>query len=200
MSGQLSLMGFDATPRPTDGVFFAVRPDLEDSRCIVQCAWHLRDELGLKAEPFAMERLHVSLFHLGDYADPPRSIVTAACEAGATVAMPPFDVAFNRAMSFSGRPGSLPFVLCGDDGVAGLMMLHQRLGTAMRNAGLWRWAKPHYTPHMTLLYDADCVVEHAIESVRWTAREFVLVHSLRGRSQYVSLDRWPLRGSLSPVC
>jgi len=141
-------------------------------------------ELGLKGEPFAMERLHVSLFHLGDYADPPRSIVTAACEAGATVAMPRVDVAFNRAMSFSGRPGKLPFVLCGDDGVAGLMVLHQRLGAAMRNAGLWRWAKPHYTPHMTLLYDAGRVVEHAVDRALDGAR-------VRPRAQ----SAWP-----EPVC
>ena len=194
MSAQLSLTGFDTVPRLTDGVFFAVFPGVGAATRIAQRARHLRGELGLRGEPFAMERLHVSLHHLGDYEGVPPGIVAAANEAAATVVMPRFDVAFNRAMSFSGRPANLPFVLCGDDGVAGLMVLHQRLGTAMRNAGLWRWAKPHYAPHMTLLYDAGCVVEHAVETVRWTVREFVLVHSLHGRSQYVPLGRWPLRG------
>jgi hypothetical protein len=105
----------------------------------------LPDELGLKGESVATKRSYVSLSHPGGYVDPPRSIVTAAYETGAAVAMLPFNVAFNRAMSVSGRPG----VPCGDDGVTGSIMLRQRLSTAMRNAELWRWE--HYRPHMTLL-------------------------------------------------
>jgi 2'-5' RNA ligase len=194
MPQQLSLMGFDATFRSTDGLFFAILPDISAAARIAQLARHLRGELGLKGEPFALERLHISLHYLGDYEGIPPGIVAAAHEAAATVAMPRFDIAFNRAMSFSGKVGNLPFVLCGDDGGAGLMMLHQRLGTAIRNAGLWRWVKPHYTPHMTLLYDADRVIGRAVETVRWTAREFVLVHSLHGRNRYVVLARWPLSG------
>jgi 2'-5' RNA ligase len=127
MSKQFSLMGFEAAPRPTDGVFFAIRPDVGTAARIAQRARCLRGELGLKGEPFATERLHVSLHHLGDYEGLPRGIVAAAGEAAATVMMPRFDVAFNRAMSFSGRPGNLPFVLFGDDGAAGLRLLHQRL-------------------------------------------------------------------------
>ena len=194
MSEQLSLAGFDTAPRLTDGIFFAVLPDEGSAARITRRAWYLRGELELRGEPLAMERLHVSLHHLGDYEGVPPGIVAAANEAATTVVMPRFDVAFNRAMSFSGRPANLPFVLCGDDGVVGLTALHQRLGTAMRNAGLWRRAKPHYTPHMTLLYDANRVVEQPVETIRWTAREFVLVHSLHGRSRYVPLARWPLRG------
>lgn len=194
MSEQLSLRGFDTAPRLTDGIFFAVLPDAGAAVRITHRAWRLRGALGLKGEPFAIERLHVSLHHLGDYEGVPPGIVAAASEAAATVVMPRFNVAFDRAMSFSGRPANLPFVLYGDDGIAGLMVLHQRLGTAMRNVGLWRWAKPHYTPHMTLLYDTEHVAEHAVETVRWTVREFALVHSLHGRSRYVPLARWPLRG------
>lgn len=194
MSEQLSLLGFDGAPKLTDGVFFAVLPDADDAARIARRARQLRGLLGLKGEPFAMERLHVSLHYLGDYEGVPRGIIAAADEAAAAIVMPQFDVAFDRAMSFSGRPGSLPFVLCGDDGVAGLMTLHQRLSAAMRNAGLRRWAKAGYTPHMTLLYDAERVVEHATETVRWTVRDFVLVHSLHGRNRYVPLSRWPLRG------
>jgi 2'-5' RNA ligase len=57
--------------------------------------------------------------------------------------------------------------------------------------------KRQYTPHITLLYDACGIAEHAIAPVRWTVRELALVHSLRGRSRYVVLGRWPLGGALS---
>ena len=67
------------------------------------------------------------------------------------------------------------------------------LGAAMQKAGLGR-AKAHYAPPMTLLYDTRRVDEQPIETIRWTAREFVLVHSLLGRGVYKSLGRWPLRG------
>jgi 2'-5' RNA ligase len=33
--------------------------------------------------------------------------------------------------------------------------------------------------------------------VRWTVRDFVLVHSLRGKSQYNILGRWSLGDPLS---
>jgi RNA 2',3'-cyclic 3'-phosphodiesterase len=50
--------------------------------------------------------------------------------------------------------------------------------------------KPQYEPHVTLLYDDRCVAEQAVDTVRWTVREFVLVHSLHGQGRYVFLGRW----------
>jgi 2'-5' RNA ligase len=35
-----------------------------------------------------------------------------------------------------------------------------------------------------------------IEPIRWTVRDFVLVHSLRGRTMHIPLERWRL-GELS---
>lgn len=74
------------------------------------------------------------------------------------------------------------------------MVFQQTLGIAMKKAGLGRWAKPGYTPHVTLLYDDRSVAEQAVETICWTAREFVLVHSLIGQTLHVPLARWPLRG------
>jgi 2'-5' RNA ligase len=108
--------------------------------------------------------------------------------------MPLFDVAFDRTVSFSGRSGNQPFVLRGGDGVAGLMVLRERLGGALQKVGLWRWVKPQYEPHVTLLYDDRCVAEQAVDAVSWRVREFVLVHSLRGQRRYAALGRWPLCG------
>jgi 2'-5' RNA ligase len=194
MSEQLSLTGFDAAPQPTDRLFFAIFPDAHAAARIAQLAQRLRGEHGLNGRPVATDRFHVTLHHLGDYAGLPQEIVTKAGEGAATVAMPSFEVAFDRALSFSGRPHKRPFVLRGGENVVALTTLQQALGMALRKAGLGRLAEPQFTPHVTLLYDDHIVTEQAIETISWTVHEFVLVHSLLGRTVHVPLARWPLRG------
>ncbi|SDR56968.1 2'-5' RNA ligase [Rhizobiales bacterium GAS191] len=194
MFEQLSFAGFGAAPRPTDGVFFAIFPDMRVAAHIAEVVLHLRGAHGLTGRPLETERFHVSLLSLGEHAGLPQDIVAAAGEAASAVAMPPFEVAFNRAVSFGRGANDLPFVLRGGDGVAALTAFHQALGIAMKKAGLGRWVSPHYTPHLTLLYDDRSVAEQAVETIGWTAREFVLVHSLLGRRRYFPLGRWPLRG------
>jgi RNA 2',3'-cyclic 3'-phosphodiesterase len=194
MGEQLSFVGLDASQHPADGLFFAVLPDEDAAAGISRLAQCQRRAQGLKGRPFLATRFHVSLHHVGDYAGLPRGVVAASCEAAAAVAMPLFDVAFDRTVSFSGRSGNQPFVLRGGDGVAGLMVLRERLGGALQKVGLWRWVKPQYEPHVTLLYDDRCVAEQAVDAVSWRVREFVLVHSLRGQRRYAALGRWPLCG------
>jgi RNA 2',3'-cyclic 3'-phosphodiesterase len=193
MSEQLSLAGFDTTPRPTDRLFFALLPDIDAAAQIVQCSQHLRRKLGLTGKAIAMERFHITLHFIDDYLGLPPRIVTTVSEAVATVAIPPFDVSLDRAKSFSHKPRNRPFVLIPSEDVSALNALQQALGAAMTKAHIgWPTAR-HFTPHLTLLYDDRCIEEHAIETVAWTAREFVLVHSLIGRTRHVPLARWPLR-------
>jgi 2'-5' RNA ligase len=107
--------------------------------------------------------------------------------------MPPFLVAFDRAMSFdSGEKNAL--VLRGDEGLSGLMMLQHDLVTALQEAGVVRRKGLQFTPHITLLYDKCRVREQAVEEIRWTVREIVLVQSLYGQSRHIPLARWPLGG------
>jgi len=194
MPEQLSFTGFGAARRPTDRVFFAIFPDADTAAAIAQLAQHLGGKYGLKGKPLATERFHVTLHHLGDYVGLPQGIVAAAGDAAATVEFPPFDIMFDRAVSFFGRPHSHPFVLRGGDGVAALIAFQQALGAAITNAGLGRWAAPHYTPHVTLLYGDRRLSEQTVATIGWTAQEFVLVHSLLGQTRHVPLARWRLRG------
>ena len=133
------------------------------------------------------------MHHVGEYPGYPKDIAAKAIESAANIAMPVFDVAFDRAMSFSTKAKSRPVVLCGGAGVADLIAFHGAFGSAMQQVGLGR-AKSSYTPHITLLYDERTIDEHPVEPIRWTAREFVLIHSLLGRGEYRVLGRWPLRG------
>jgi RNA 2',3'-cyclic 3'-phosphodiesterase len=192
MSEQLSFAGIDAAPRATDQVFFAIFPDAQAAARVTARMQQLRSQHGLTGRPLAMERFHVTLFHLGDYVGLPRGVVAAASEAAAAVAFPPFDIVFDRAMSFFGKSHSQPFVLRGGDGLAALVEFQRALGAEIKKAGLWRRADAHFTPHVTLLYDSRCVVEQIIEPVSWTVTEFVLVHSLLGQTRHIPLARWPL--------
>lgn len=188
MRAEHSCFGFEA-PR-TDGLFFALLPDAKALERVAKTVQQICIRHRLSGRPL-LERAHVSLIGFGEHSGLPPAFVAGAAAAAATMVAAPFDVTFDRAMSFLGRPR--PLVLCGGEGMAELIAFQRALGTAIRNVGLGR-VKPQFTPHMTLLYDPRGIEEHAIEPVSWTARDFVLVHSLRGQGRHIPLGRWPLRG------
>jgi RNA 2',3'-cyclic 3'-phosphodiesterase len=200
MSEQPWLPGLEGASEPTDRLFFAIFPDDAAARRTAQLARHLKSKYRLQGEPLRTKRFHVSLYHLGDYFGFPEDVAARAIDATSAITMPPFEIAFDRVMDFSGRYADIerqdrhPFVLLARDGVPELMGLRQALATVTRKAGL-RWnGRTHFTPHMTLLYDERRGSEETVETIRWTVREFVLIHSLLGQTQYALLGRWPISG------
>jgi 2'-5' RNA ligase len=171
--------------RATDRLFLAALPDDETASRIADLARRLRIGHGLAGKPLDPERLHVTLFHIGDSVGLCRDTVDAAMERAATVAMPAFKVAFDRVMSF--RNGAL--VLCGEESTIGLEILQQRLSDGFDARPMP--ARP-FTPHVTLLRDSHRVEDHDIEPIAWTVREIVLVHSLLGQTTHRPLARLPL--------
>ena len=133
------------------------------------------------------ERLHVSLFFLGELPEP---AIRIADEVAADVGTLPFQVLFDRSVTFRGKPGNQPFVLTGDDGVDRLKSFRRTLGLAMASKGLRFLTKKDFTPHVTLMYAEHDVEEHPIEPIGWTVNEFVLIHSMHG---HVHLGRWRLQ-------
>jgi RNA 2',3'-cyclic 3'-phosphodiesterase len=187
---QLSLPGLEPSPE-LDFLFFALLLGAEDALRIVQLRERLLLELGLTGQPIATERLHVSLHSIGAWHGLSRAAVRTAKDVAASCAKRPFEIVFDRAMSFAGKRA---FVLRAGADIA-FKSFHHTLGIEMKKAGIGRWVTSRFTPHMTLLYGDRMVTERSIEPVRWTVRDFVLVQSLRGRgcSEYVHLARWPLR-------
>jgi len=196
-----------------DGLFFSIFPDQAAAVRIANTAEHFRRAYGLKGAPLLTDRFHVTVHGLGNYDGLPRGVVAKAIAAGMAVKSMPFEVAFDRVTSFAAKAiaagmavKSMPFevafdrvtsfagsnalVLCGGDGVDGLVMFHQSLAIAMWNSGLC--ASLQFMPHITLLYDGRRIEEQFIEPIRWTVRDFVLVHSLRGRTMHIPLERWRL--------
>jgi RNA 2',3'-cyclic 3'-phosphodiesterase len=192
------LFGAIPSSKPTDRLFFALFPSDEAIPQIVKTSQNLRDEHGLTGKSLSNDRLHVTLHHVGDYAGGlPDGLVEAAQNVASTIAMPAFDVTFDRAMSFAGRPRNRPFVMRGnerhDGGLAALMAFQKTMYLAMCRAGLQGpRANAKFAPHVTLMYDDQGIPEQAVEPVKWTAHDFVLVHSLLGQTRHIHLGRWPI--------
>jgi len=186
---QLPFPGF--APPATDRLFFALLPDAAAAEQAMAIAHALKVACRLKAKPPARRRLHVTLHHLGDHAGLPSEIVAQAQAAAAQLCHGPFDVHFDRAESFLSRRRTLPLVLRGGR-VIPLIAFQHALGEALARAGLKRFVSPRYTPHMTLLYDARYVAARAAGPLLWQARDFVLIHSLLGRTRHAVLGRWTL--------
>lgn len=191
MSPQLSRL--DPTSEHTSNLFFALFPDAATAADIATLAAGLREQCGLKGRVLKDEQFHVSLCHVGTYdGEVPEGILTQARRAAASIAMPPFDIAFDHARSIAGDENR-PFALVSKERNTAIKSLQRALGRALTRAGLGRWVATAYNPHVTLLYDTrDISMEH-IAKIAWTAREFVLVRSLIGESHYDRIGAWPFQ-------
>jgi len=172
--------------RSSARLFLAAVPDAGTAERIHQVAGVLKRAHHFDGKLIAPKRLHISLFALSGLPD---GQLCAAWEAAMDVRAEPFEVSFDRSVSFRGQPDNRPFVLIGEKGLRGLQSFRQMLGAAMMRRGLRRLASTSFTPHVTLLYDPRGVDEYPIEPIGWTVREFVLVRSLNGHEHLV---RWPL--------
>jgi len=203
---QLSLPGFDAVPLPTDGLFFALFPDARNAArieriahrvCGMQPGSQSGSQSGASAPvPLGPDRYHVTLHHLGNYVGGlPHAAVARAIRAASAIRTKAFAVAFDRVEDFRGRP----LVLRAHEGALALLEFRFALGKALESAGFAGRARVPFTPHVTLAYREPVDVKRRFserldetETISWTVRDFVLVHSLLGRTRHIALARWPL--------
>ena len=186
---QLSL-GQEFDGSPTRRLFLGIRPDAGASSGLTRLMAELRSGgimLGRSVDP---DRLHITLHHLGDFADQiPPSLIPAVNVAMATVKMQPFEVVCDRVGGTKG-----PFLLRASDGSPALKIFRQTLSAALIEAGLRRYIDPAFNPHVTLSYDFSDAPEHIIEPISWTVRQFVLIESLLGRHRHIERGCWSIRG------
>ena len=191
MSQQASFPGF-APAVATDRLFLATFPDRDTAGRLAafaaaQCARH-----GLRGQPLATDRFHVTLFHLDDSVGLRPDIVEAASAAAARVATAPFDVVFDQVASFDTHREKSPFVLTAEHGNAPLHAFQAELGARLREAGLGRCVASGFRPHLTLAYDRLVIAPEKVAPISWRVEAFVLVHSLLGQTRHIPLARWPL--------
>lgn len=189
MSAQLSLDGMDCPV--TDRLFYALLPDAESAGQLVELARQLRANHHPKGVLISSERLHVTLAFLGDFAGLPKSIVASALVAGEQLREAPFAVAFDRLQKFGHAKQAV--VLRGADVAAGVNEFRRRLVEAALHQGLKPVGPAGFTAHITLMYDEGPIVEEEVSPISWTAKEFVLVRSLIGKSRHEILGRWSLQ-------
>lgn len=190
--------------KPTDRLFFALFPTERAAAQIAHLSQQLRAAHGLTGKSLSNDRLHVTLHHVGDYGGGlPAGLVDTVKEAAAKIVMPAFEVTFDRAMSFAGRPRNRPFVLRGNESIkpgsegalAALMAFQKSFYLAMCRSGLQGpRANAKFAPHVTLMYDDQSIAEQAVAPISWSATDFVLVHSLLGQTKHLHLGRWPVEG------
>lgn len=190
---QPSLFG-DIPAKPTDRLFIGLFPDADAIAQINALAHDVCRRHDLRVTPHKPERLHVTLFHVGDWAGLPPDSVDAAIAAAKALQAAPFELSFDEVASFGARSERPPVVLKASAGNATLHALREQLGRELARAGLGRCVSAAFEPHVTLAYAQKAVPAETIAPIRWTARDFVLIHSLLGQTCYVQLGRWPLCG------
>lgn len=178
-----------------DRLFFAILPDEPAAERIEAFSHAFRSEHHLARKPLTKDRFHVSLHHAGDYEELPQDIVAIAERAAADVKFPAFEVAFDQIVSVNEQRQFRPIVLNQSRATPKLMLFQKMLEVTLKLTCLSQWAAPwRFKPHLTLFYD-DIQVKRNIDTIAWTVREFVLVHSLVGQSQYRLLKRFPLQAA-----
>jgi 2'-5' RNA ligase len=177
-------------PSQKERIFLAALPDDETAARIHALAETLKAERGFTGNLILPEHLHVTLFHLGDWAALPEEIVNLASGAAARVNVPAFEVTLKRAQSFRNSTGVYPFVLTGDK--TQWRALYEALRIALTDVGLGGATRGDFEPHITLTYDKVRVKSFAIDPIVWTVKDFVLIHSQLGKMTHNQLGRWPM--------
>lgn len=192
-STQLSLDGFGALPSRRYSLFFALRPDAAAADRADALARKLMQPLGTSGRHDRKARFHVTLCHVGYFADEvPVSVLEAAQRVAGELRQNPFDMVFDRVATFSGKPGNLPVVLLGAESCQPLKAYQAQLDQALLRAGLLHGDRhPQFRPHLTLFYGRQPLAEQAIEPIAWRADHVVLYRSVIGESRYEEEGAWP---------
>lgn len=180
-----------------DNLFIGLFPDGVHAKRTADLGAELGKLLGVRGKFRRADLLHVTLCDVGTYRNGLREHhVEAAkqvCESVAALSAPA-QIAFNQVMTFSGREGRHPLVLCGGYENSGLQSIHDLLLAGLVRLGFSIGANSNFNPHITLAYAKELVDQVPVKPIRWTASEVLLVHSLVGKSEYRVLGSWPLLG------
>lgn len=171
-------------------LFFALVPDAATRVRLVEGAKTLRRRAGDDGRWIAPARYHVTLRFLGRVQSVPDPLVDAARRAASRVAVPGFDLVFDRAGRFDeGRVDWLGCAAC-----AGMQHLHAALEQALMAEGVQAEDGRRFAPHLTLRRGGrGALLEAGLTPISWRIGGFVLLQGGPGaRGGYRALGRWPL--------
>lgn len=178
-------------------LFFALWPGESVRKASAQAARDLKIRMQPTGYLSAAERYHVTLLFLGDSVPPDKE--AAARQAAATVRAAPFEWTLDHAGSFRNNR-QIPWWLGAREMPRDLQGLYDRLRDALVRAGVTP-ERMRFVPHLTVLRDPKLALPPtAIQPIRWSVEEFVLIRSHVDRTpvEYELLGRWPLNGAPEP--
>ena len=173
-------------------VYFAFKPAPDVTDHVVSVGNRLRAEHGLTGR-VSPTVLHVTICPIGYLPELSDERIELAGKVASDLVARPFEIIFDRVRTYPNGQDKLPLVAFADNRVPKAGLFRYALIADLRRRGfVFRKKLPNL--HMTLLYDQCVVAEEPIDPIRWTARDFVLVHSVYGEGRHVLLGQWPLRG------
>lgn len=174
---------------------FGLWPGESAATEIVEALQELRNDGCGEGRAQRPDRYHLTLNCVGDHSELPIDVVESARHIATQLRFAAFDVWLDRIGSYTGARGAAGLItLQGDAGVIDVVRLQRKLADEMRRGGLGKYVrKGPFTPHISLLYGARPMAQRSIRPVRWTVREFLLVHSEVGRTRHHRLGEWPLQ-------
>jgi 2'-5' RNA ligase len=170
---------------PEDNLFVAVRPVLQAIRQAMEIAFDMKRQCDLLASPLPENALHVSMLRFDLRGVRFDEIVSRVKWVLEHIKFEPFELVFDRVISFKGDDRK-PLVLCASkDANEPLLELARQIA---KELGVKIEGK--FNPHMTLLWGDKPVTEQMLDvPVRWVVNEACLIHSLVGKKKHLIL--WP---------
>ncbi len=195
MNEQLSFFETPLPSGPDFNLILAIFPDNYIAQQISKFGNSLRKIHGLRGKLRPVTHLHVSLPIPRRVMHPPETVIKRIGHACKTVApiISPFEIKFDRVMSFRGRPGNRAVVLVNNNHESdGIMSLYRLLCTEFAKLGSAASLPPKFEPHLTILYDQQELTPKSIPPVCWLVKEIVLVLSEVRATKYHRLGCWAL--------
>jgi len=162
--------------------FLAFRPP----RAVAAEIAFWRESFLFGGRPVANERLHMTMFMLGNFDRVPHDLIARVKEALSTP-MPACRIVLDQ---LAGGGGSA--LLVPSEPVRGLRDFQACLAGRLQRSGIGHAPWWRFSPHVSLLYDHGYCGQCPIDAISWSADELVLVESLVGRSTHIGHAVWPL--------
>ena len=176
------------TDRPSHVLFFAAVPPQGIIDQIAE-AWRLTGTGG----SLRRNTLHVTILAITGLNTLYPTLIDHARRAATTLRAVPFELCFDRLMTFGGGMGKRPLVLRTDSQTDRVTALATELHNSLTETGLVLPRLRKVTPHVTVAYGAGFTETRPLPApIRWTIRDITLIDSLQGQGRHVSLGTWPL--------
>lgn len=190
---QMPLFGLGAKPEYEHNYFFALSPNPGLRKQLALVADELKTANALEGSWISSERYHLTLHHLGQFPEIRTDLVNRAIAAANKIQTQAFDIKLDQFMCFDSKTGKFPCVLTSTTESLALKNFWQLLKNNLFAVRLGQNLTNNFTPHATLLYSRQPVIEtHITTPIHWRVTDFVLIESLVGKSEHIELGRWPL--------